>query len=256
MSDAKKRRDGTKIYDFYCIKCGEEYELELTRYSYEKNNYRKHCSRVCSNSHVQSHEQNMKRREKLKGRMVGINRYRKIKPVLRRICDFCKNEFFTNNEKRKYCRKVCASRGNIRKALSMDIDRSAITKRAYENGKKVYGGLTLWYPYKDIKVQGTYELLTCYILDLWKEIGKIQDWDYTNDRFLYTGIDGEKHTYLLDFKVYNNGNFYYLEIKGYEKKNDRMKWDAVRDKGHHLEIWGWNEIKKNGMGMVVPNWEW
>jgi len=249
-----KRKHKYKIYEFACIKCEKEYTLKLAESTYKKGKYRKHCSRSCANSHVVTPEQKKKTSEKLKGRMIGANKYRKRKHTLKMVCDLCVKEFLTRNRKQKYCSRICASIANIGIASSMD--RSTITKRAYENGKKVYGGNTLWYQYDDIKVQGTYELLTCYILDLWKELGKIQDWNYTNDRFLYIGVDGKEHTYLLDFKIFSSDNFYYVETKGYEKENDKLKWEAVRNKGYHLEIWDWSKIKKNGMGMVVPKCNW
>lgn len=258
ISDAQKRRNGTKIYNFNCIKCGKKYKLEVSKHSYEKGNYRKHCSRVCANSHVQTPEQNQRRRSKLKGRMVGINRHRKIKPILMTTCELCKKEFYTKCKKQRYCSRGCARVVNSRKGLaklaSMNIDISAIVKEQYRNGKQVYGGTTLWYEYEDIKVQGTYELLACYILDLHKELGIIKDWEYTNDRFQYLGIDGEHHMYLLDFKVFNNGSSYYVEIKGFKRPNDELKWESVKNKGYQLEIWNFNKIKKNGMGMVVPDW--
>ncbi len=56
-----------KDYNFVC-KCGKEYILNLTLISFQKNKYRKYCSRKCANSHVQTKEQNESRRLKLKGR--------------------------------------------------------------------------------------------------------------------------------------------------------------------------------------------
>lgn len=103
---------------------------------------------------------------------------------------------------------------------------------------KVTGGTTKWVPYKDIKVQGSYEYRTCLILDKWVGLKKISEWEYTNDRFHYIGIDGNTHNYLMDFKVWNpDGTFYYLEVKGYQKPNDKLKWDAVRKAGFPLVVW-------------------
>ena len=54
----------------------------------------------------------------------------------------------------------------------------------------------------------------------WKELRNIKDWEYTNDRVPYIGVDRKQHTYLLDFKVFNNDNtFYYIETKGYEQES-------------------------------------
>ena len=117
--------------------------------------------------------------------------------------------------------------------------------KQYKNGKKVYGGTTKWYDYKQIRVQGTYELRTCQILDTWKQYNVIKDWEYTNDRVQYIDSDGKNRTYLLDFKVFTNEGFsYYIEVKGYEKPNDILKWKAVRETGNKLEVWFEKDIIK------------
>ena len=49
--------------------------------------------------------------------------------------------------------------------------------------------------------------------------------------------------YLLDFKVFeNNGDFYYIETKGYKHLNDDLKWEATRREGNRLKIWFEKEI--------------
>ena len=123
----------------------------------------------------------------------------------------------------------------------------------FKDGKiKVTGGTTKWYQYKDIKVQGTFELRTCKILDSWKEKGKILKWEYTNDRFEYIGIDGNKHTYLLDFKIFESNNeFYYVEVKGFKIDNDDFKWKAVKDAGYKIEVWFLNTINKHEKELLV-----
>jgi len=130
-----------------------------------------------------------------------------------------------------------------RKNLSLAV------KKSYENGKPVFGGITRWVEVETthgkIKVQGTYELRTCKILDRWKRDGDIKDWEYTNDRIKYIGVDGKEHFYLLDFKVLDNDeNFYYIETKGYERENDKLKWDAVKRRGYELKVWFEEDIKK------------
>lgn len=116
----------------------------------------------------------------------------------------------------------------------------------FKEGKlKVTGGTTKWISYKGIKVQGSYEYRTCCILDKWIELGKISRWEYTNDRFSYDGMDGKTHNYLLDFKVWNADNtFYYLEVKGYQKLSDELKWNAVRKAGFPLVVWFNADITK------------
>ena len=54
----------------------------------------------------------------------------------------------------------------------------------------------------------------------------------------YIGIDLKEHTYLIDFKVFeNDDSFYYIEVKGYTKENDYLKWSAVGTLGFRLKVW-------------------
>lgn len=125
-------------------------------------------------------------------------------------------------------------------------DWSRIHKRAYKKGTNyVAGGTTKWFKYRDIKVQGSYELRVCKILDHWKEIGKIKDWYYSKDRIKYKGIDNKSHTYLIDFTIIpNEGEIYFIETKGRKTDNDELKWKAIRDLGFKLEVWFDKEIKE------------
>ena len=185
------------------------------------------------------------------GRKQTEETKRKIREALtklphKRICSKCKKEFETKIKRRIYCSKKCANPGwkNVHDNISSK-QWSTINKKAYKEGKNyVAGGTSKWIIYKDIKVQGTYELRTCKILDLWKEQGKIKDWEYTNDRIEYIGEDEKPHSYLIDFKIYGNKNFEYIEVKGYKKPNDTLKWEAVRNAGHKLEIWFEKNITK------------
>lgn len=158
-----------------------------------------------------------------------------------RICKGCKEEFKTKKKHQIYCSSDCVNLYvNTGRTPSEETRKklSLATKKSYKEGKQVYGGTSKWYDYKNIRVQGTYELRTCKILDKWKEQGKIKDWEYTNDRVQYIGVDEKKHTYLLDFKVFeNNNSFYYLETKGWEDDNDKLKWKAVENNGDKLKVW-------------------
>jgi hypothetical protein len=121
---------------------------------------------------------------------------------------------------------------------------SSITKKAHREGKITHGGgNTKWLQYKGFKVQGSYELRTCFILDRMKEQALIHDWEYTKDRFQYIGMDGKQHTYLQDFKIFNkDGSFYYLETKGYPTENDLLKWMSVVEQGYRLDVWFLKDI--------------
>ena len=117
--------------------------------------------------------------------------------------------------------------------------------KQYSEGRVVTGGKVKWIHYKDIKVQGSYELRMCHILDKMKELEEIESWEYTNDRVDYININNKKSKYLLDFKVFNrDGTFYYIETKGRIVENDYLKWQSVRDNGFVLEIYDLKRIKE------------
>ena len=164
-------------------------------------------------------------------------------------CKNCKKDFEVpySLRHRPFCSKSCSTifihTGSKRSKESRKRISEGVLQN-YKNGKQVYGGTTKWYVYKDIKVQGTYELRTCFILDKWKELGKIKDWDYTNDKISYMGLDNKEHTYLLDFKIFENNEYYYLETKGYKTKTDDLKWKAVRDNGDKLVVWFNEDINR------------
>ena len=167
----------------------------------------------------------------------------------------------------KACSKICsdALRSKNSKATTQSKAfreaHSKLVKLSYANGdQSVGGGRCKWYTYKNIRVQGTYELRTCFILDVMKNNSEILDWEYTNDRYEYKDKDGHSHTYILDFKIWvDNDNFYYIETKGYEKDIDKLKWDAVRMLGYKLEVWFECDIKNhegrlfNGSHSVMGN---
>lgn len=166
-----------------------------------------------------------------------------------RPCKECKQLFKPKKKHQVLCSKSCSAKYTIRTNPLREIsseDWSEIHKKAYKEGRNyVGGGTTKWLPYKDIRVQGTYELRMCIVLDKMKDKGLIFDWEYTGDRFCYIGLDDEEHTYLLDFKVYNeDGTFYYIETKGYQTDNDKLKWDSVGQNGFELKVMFDEDIKK------------
>ena len=178
-------------------------------------------------------------------KFCGWNRGLQLAKVLTVNCIIC-NKLFTKKESLlKHRVRVCS-----KKCLSKIQSLNLLNQ--YKNGKSVYGGTTKWLKYKNIKVQGSYEYRTCIILDRWKELNKIKNWKYTPDRFEYVGMDNKKHNYLIDFKIWNNDNsFYYIETKGYEKENDKLKWKSVRDRGYKLEVWFDDDIKMKEKEFMV-----
>ncbi len=65
LKNTRKIRKKRKLY---CKKCGNAFYLELTDYQVKEKTHRTHCSYKCSNSRVQTKEQNERRRKKLKGK--------------------------------------------------------------------------------------------------------------------------------------------------------------------------------------------
>lgn len=127
--------------------------------------------------------------------------------------------------------------------FSKTMEKSLL--KQWKNGREQKGGYTKYLEYKNIKVQGTYELRMCHILDKMVEENKIYSWEYTNDRYPYIRKNGDKSTYLLDFKVYTNKEeFYYIETKGFIRENDIEKWDAIRNLGFRLDVLFIEDIKK------------
>ena len=261
-----------KIFMVNCFKCNKE--IQISEYNTNEPKKEKYyCSRSCANSHIRTEESKKKTSDSIKnlikiGKAPGfiknqMNYQPKEHKIYTKQCLLCNKEFDTTNIKQQFCSVLCARKNNMH-IMSLKYQQkiknnpdwwSQFQKNLYASGKQyVAGGTTKWYNYKDIKVQGTYELRTCFILDKWKEEGKIKGWEYTNDRIEYIGLDNEKHSYLLDFKVFeNNSSFYYIETKGYKKDNDELKWKATIDKGYKLKIWFEQDIikKEKELGGIV-----
>lgn len=240
-----KKVKKSKYYDVEkkCPKCDT---IFVTKNGGKKS--KKFCSRSCSNSREWRDEDKKIKSEsaKFSEKVKVANKKNGLKnPKKERMCSLCNGKFYYGKWKsRKYCSAECST-----KAWSNHH------KKLYADGKNfVAGGTTKWLGYKDIKVQGTYELRTCFILDEKKELGLIYDWMYTKDRYPYISSEGEERTYLLDFKVYETENkFHYLETKGWEKENDMYKWNAIKDLGHKHIVWRLNDIKEEENSLGIKN---
>jgi endogenous inhibitor of DNA gyrase (YacG/DUF329 family) len=213
-----------------CPKCGSEK-------SYEKRN-NKFCSRKCANSRGP-------RTEEFK-RIISYRssiRHPHIKKI-EKNCPTCKKNYETKNNNQKFCSRKCSRDNNLQKMRAeglSDYTRNKISKTRkkmfLEGTLDVTGGNTRWIEYKNIRVQGTYELRMCKLLDKFQEKNKIKSWYYTNDRIEYKNIDGKMSTYLLDFKIVrNDGSYFYIETKGYIKDNDICKWKECEKIGMELYV--------------------
>lgn len=233
--------------EYQCKHCG--ISVYRTPSTFKHGNTDVYCSKKCSAIYTQRNGGHCKWSDEDKERLraqaknnpkfvPGWNKGKKFARTISLHCRVCNKQFeqiMSRSNRTQTCGKDCR-----RKIQSINL------LKQYENGKKVYGGTTKWLRYKDIKVQGSYEYRTCVILDAWKEAGRIKQWKYAADRFPYVGVDGKFHTYLIDFKVWNSSDiFYYLETKGFEKENDQLKWQSVRNAGHRLDVWFNSEITAN-----------
>ena len=210
---------------------------------------RKCCSVECATKYARTFVDTKKLSEKMKllfkeGKVVipdNVGRQRVERK--RFICSVCKNEF-EQTENSSFVNKMSVCSKDCRK-ISMPIYYSENRKKQYENGKQVYGGKTKWFKYKDIKVQGTYELRACKIFDEMVNVGEIKNWEKSPTTIKYIGVDGKCHNYLIDFRINNkDGTFYFVETKGRIRENDELKWKSVRDNGYELQVWFINDIKK------------
>lgn len=185
-------------------------------------------------------------------KVLNANRNRSLK-IGTRTCKTCEATFeykIGSKQRKENDKKYCSLLCLVQSPEYREKARKS-TLNAYANGKPVFGGTTTWIPYKEIKVQGSYEYRTCAILDHWKTAGKIRDWEYTNDRFDYVDLTGAPHKYLVDFKIYNIDNsIYYIETKGWIRPVDQLKWDAVRNQGIRLDIWFLSDIEKHESDLI------
>ena len=252
-----------------CKKCEKEFSYR------EREKINKHsdfCSRHCANSRLKTEEQ------KLALKLIFKNKNTK-EDWFCEICD-CKAMTFLLHKKWvcKTCKLVKANCVSCWREISKNLDSKRkmycstachmnhdknyckkVWNKISETRKKKFvegtlyvhsnGWRTKWYNYnKDwtiIRIQGSYEYRLCLILDKMVENKEILNWDYTKDRIPYLNEIGERHYYLLDFKVFNRDwTFYYLESKGYEKPVDKYKWKAVMDLWFELNIYFLADIEK------------
>lgn len=220
-----------------CEFCGKEHDG-----SYGSGRF---CCQSCSrrySSLIKKDEKNRKISKSLKGKYK--------KPDRINICEVCGKEFVSYRRRNtRTCSLECKKKlmSEISYFSNIDWDtKSKLIKDSYESGKNyVAGGTTKWISYKNIKVQGSYELRVCKILDKLLELGKIYKWEYTKDRIPYIWKDGSRHTYLLDFKVYESENkFYYIESKGYIREHDEEKWEAAKSLNLDHRVWFLGDIEK------------
>ena len=224
-----------------CKKCGLNFEPKKGLINY--------CSLEYRNSRKFSEESIMKKSVATKQKWEeGVYDFKKIsKPPKEKICKNCNETFLCSPYKNQNYGSLSCSKKSVEHREKM----SKIVTEQYRKGKDVYGGRTKWVDVETskgiIKVQGSYEKIACKVLDRWLFENKINDWEYTSDRFSYVNTDGDISTYLMDFKVFDDEGFYYLETKGRVVENDYLKWESVRNLGHRLIVWFEEDIKIYGV---------
>jgi hypothetical protein len=236
-----------KTFKVSCYKCDVLFDVDEYNVS-EPKKEKYYCSRSCANSRVWTKEDKKKKSDIAKqsdkvmeaNKVIGIKKtikYRDFSKI--GYCLICGSVYNTNKTKKKTCSTRCHQ--NMLSNIQIEM---------YKNGENyVAGGTTEWLSVNTsnglIKVQGSYEVRTCRILDTLKHNGEISEWEYTSDKIQYVDIKGKTRNYLLDFKVLDkDGSFYYIETKGFKRENDELKWTQTRRIGHKLLVWFNEDIIK------------
>lgn len=227
-------------------------EVHICEYCGKEHDGTHGSGRFCCQSCSRRYSSNLNKESRIEKITESVrNYYKKVssrKVLITKVCEHCGSEFSTYKHHQRFCSRHCHAvhnftGNNYANKLSSE-EWSIINKRSYALGHNyVAGGTAKWYRYKDLKVQGSYEVRVCRVLDEKLSRGLILSWEYTKDRIPYTWSDGSAHTYLLDFKVTElDGSVYYIESKGYVRDHDEEKWDAARDLGIDLRVWFLDDI--------------
>ena len=94
-------------FKFTCVKCGNSYELELSKNQLEKEEFRKHCSIKCANQRKISQETKNK---------ISESASKHKHADITKICKNCKKEFAVKYSKRikTFCSRSCSAKYNNR----------------------------------------------------------------------------------------------------------------------------------------------
>ena len=183
-----------------CPKCGNEFE---------NNTGRRFCSKKCANSHVQTEEQNLKRKEKARIRIAKKISDGTIKKEIRK-CKICQKEFIvkSRNKNQKYCSHECASQDAVK------FKNCGGYREGSGRGKSGY--------YKGIFCSSTYELVyVIYRLDHNLPVKRFEG-----------VLQNEKLKYIPDFIEDNT----IVEIKGYYQYLVDEKCKLARSKGYDIKV--------------------
>ncbi len=193
-----------------CPKCGIEFENTTNR---------KFCSRKCANSHIQTEEQNEKRRNRLLGKKQ--NQTKKLMIFLQK-----QQEYYLNPTKCKICGNNLEYKDRRKRTCIKCRNLAWKGIGGYREGS----GRSKFGYYKGIYCGSTYELVyVIYRLDHGLPV----------KRFEGELTDG-KLTYIPDF-IENNT---IIEIKGFYKESVDKKCDLAKVKGYNIKVLYKKDLEK------------
>ena len=204
-----------------CPNCGKEFTIECSNADYNRNKYKKFCSRSCANRRTHSSETKQKMSISVK-RFYESHEYPKgFKTVLKNYtCKYCGNTF-TKKDKRdtggvQYCSNACRTKW--------------LKENAKWGGHREGSGRGKSGWYKGIYCASTWELAyVIYCLDNCIDIKRCTD--------VRTYVYNNKiHKYYPDFIV--DGKI--IEIKGYTTK----QWLAKEEQNKDIVVLYRDDIQK------------
>lgn len=135
LSNSLKLKNPLITYKFKCVICNKEYELKMTKNSYDKGEYKKTCSISCAHK-LSALNSPLDRTYKI---ALGIRKYYVENGMRETIednywtktCPNCNKEFKTKKKNQEYCSGKCAKEyrdyDNIKKILKLN-DKEKIKK--------------------------------------------------------------------------------------------------------------------------------
>jgi len=203
-------------YVFHCRKCNKKYKLFLNEHQFDRNEYRKHCSRKCANSRKHTDITKEKISKKLRAKRVIIK------------CNWCKKDVDIPDylkDSRKFCSRGCATKSRI---SSLDY-RNNLSKslKGKSGGYRIGSGVgkKSWYisPIAGrVHLDSSYELAYAKYLDQ-----NNMDWRKNEQKFPYHW-NNQILYYIPDFYMMDKQE--YTEIKGFQTKKDLAKWAEFPNK--------------------------
>lgn len=201
-----------------CPKCGEKFEIKITKSEYKRNKYKKYCSRKCSNGHVVSEDLKKKISESCKNS-------EKVKIANSVITENRKRAFDEGRNKRRISKSndfICEHCGEL------GIDKKGNKNRRYhaECWLKISGGLKEgssrgkhgWY--KGYWCDSSYEL--AFLIYCLEHNIKIE----RNKKYFEYSYEGKKYKFYPDFRV----NDVLTEIKNFRSELTSIKLESVNEK--------------------------